>query len=54
MRLFNDVGLDNIGVNLDPANLIMYGKANPVDAIDIFGDLTLAVCLMAANAKVLI
>ncbi len=38
MRLFNDVGLDNIGVNLDPANLIMYGKANPVDAIDIFGD----------------
>ena len=37
LRLIEDIGLDNVGVNLDPANLIMYGKANPVDALDVFG-----------------
>ncbi|MBQ9414041.1 MAG: sugar phosphate isomerase/epimerase [Clostridia bacterium] len=37
LRLFEDVGLPNLGVNLDPANLILYGKANPVDALDVFG-----------------
>lgn len=30
-------GLTNIGINLDPANLLMYGKGNPMDAMDIFG-----------------
>lgn len=38
MRLFSDVGADNLGINLDPANLILYGRANPVDALDIYGD----------------
>lgn len=37
LRLFEDVGLDNLGVNLDPANLILYGMGNPVDALDVFG-----------------
>ncbi|MCX7843661.1 MAG: sugar phosphate isomerase/epimerase [Clostridia bacterium] len=37
LRLFEDVELDNLGVNLDPANLILYGKANPVDALDVIG-----------------
>jgi L-ribulose-5-phosphate 3-epimerase len=36
-RTMEDVGLDNLGVNLDPANLLLYGKANPVDALDILG-----------------
>ncbi|HOB91209.1 MAG: sugar phosphate isomerase/epimerase family protein [Bacillota bacterium] len=36
-RLIKDTGLDNLGINLDPANLLMYGKANPVDALDVFG-----------------
>ncbi|NSW90838.1 MAG: sugar phosphate isomerase/epimerase [Firmicutes bacterium] len=36
MRTIEDVGLDNLGVNLDPANLLLYGKANPVDAVDIY------------------
>ena len=36
MRLIEDVGLPNLGVNLDPANLLLYGKANPVDAVSIF------------------
>ena len=29
--------LPNLGVGLDTANLILYGKANPVDAVDILG-----------------
>lgn len=37
LRTIEDINLDNLGINLDPANLIMYGKANPVDALDIFG-----------------
>jgi len=37
MRTIQDVGLDNVGVGLDTANLILYGKANPVDAAEIFG-----------------
>lgn len=38
LRTIKDIGLDNLGVNLDPANLICYGKANPIDALDIFGE----------------
>jgi L-ribulose-5-phosphate 3-epimerase len=37
VRAMKDVGLDNQGVNFDLANLILYGKANPVDAIEILG-----------------
>jgi L-ribulose-5-phosphate 3-epimerase len=37
LRLIHEVGTANLGVNLDPANLILYGKANPVDALDVFG-----------------
>lgn len=37
VRAMGDVGLDNQGVNFDLANLILYGKANPVDAIEIIG-----------------
>jgi sugar phosphate isomerase/epimerase len=37
VRAIRDVGLENQGVNFDLANLILYGKANPVDAIEILG-----------------
>lgn len=37
LRCFEKAGCDNLGVNLDTANLILYGKANPVDALDVFG-----------------
>ena len=37
LRLIEDVGTGNIFVNLDPANLMMYGCGNAVDAIDVFG-----------------
>ncbi len=29
--------MKGLGVGLDTANLILYGKANPVDAVDIIG-----------------
>ena len=37
VRAIHDVGTDNQGVNFDLANLILYGKANPVDAIEVIG-----------------
>jgi len=43
VRAIRDVGLDNVGVNFDLANLILYGKANPLDAVEVFGSLILGV-----------
>jgi sugar phosphate isomerase/epimerase len=37
-RTIETVGTGNLGINLDPANLLLYGKSNPCDAVDIFGD----------------
>jgi L-ribulose-5-phosphate 3-epimerase len=36
-RMIRDVAMPNLCVGLDTANLILYGKANPVDAVDILG-----------------
>ena len=46
VRAIRDVGLDNVGVNFDAANLILYGKANPLDAAD-----TLAPYIQGVHAK---
>jgi L-ribulose-5-phosphate 3-epimerase len=37
LRALRDVNQTNLGVGLDTANLILYGKANPVDAVEILG-----------------
>ncbi|MBR7103530.1 MAG: sugar phosphate isomerase/epimerase [Lentisphaeria bacterium] len=37
LRTIEDIGLDNLGVNLDTANLILYGRGNPVDALEVIG-----------------
>ena len=37
LRVIKDVDRPSLGVGLDTANLILYGKANPVDAIKILG-----------------
>ncbi|MFH1007866.1 MAG: sugar phosphate isomerase/epimerase family protein [Candidatus Latescibacterota bacterium] len=37
-RTIRDVGTGNLFVNLDPANLILYGMANPLDAAEILGE----------------
>ncbi len=39
LRLIDDVNTGNVFVNLDVANLILYGKGNPVDAMDVIGPL---------------
>jgi len=36
-RTIRDLDCEKVGINLDPANLIIYGKANPLDACEIFG-----------------
>lgn len=37
LRCIEQVDMDNLGINFDTANLICYGKGNPVDALYIFG-----------------
>lgn len=39
LRAIEDSRLDNIAVNLDLANLILYGKGEPVGALDVLGPL---------------
>ena len=43
LRTIEYVGTGNLGINLDPANLLMYGKGNPVDALDVFGEYVLGI-----------
>ena len=35
--VINEIGLDNVGVNFDPANLISSGRGNPCDAMELLG-----------------
>lgn len=37
LRVIEDLGGENVGVNMDTANLILYGKGNSADAITVFG-----------------
>lgn len=37
LRTIQDAGMDNVSVCLDAANLVLYGKGNPVDALDVLG-----------------
>ena len=38
LRVIEDIGAENtVGINLDTANLILYGKANTADAVTVFG-----------------
>jgi sugar phosphate isomerase/epimerase len=37
LRTFERIGTNNLGINLDPANLILYGKASPIDSLDVIG-----------------
>lgn len=37
LRAIEEIGTNNLGINFDTANLILYGKANPVDALAILG-----------------
>jgi sugar phosphate isomerase/epimerase len=35
LQFLNDTNARNVGVNFDPANMILYGAGDPIDAIDI-------------------
>lgn len=37
LRMIEEIGMDNVGINMDTANLILYGKGNSADAITVFG-----------------
>lgn len=39
IRALKDIGTGNVFINCDVANLLLYGKANPTDAIRQFGPL---------------
>ncbi len=36
-RTIEDIGMDNVGINLDPANLLLYGKDRPLEVVDVIG-----------------
>ncbi len=36
-RVIDEVATGNLGINLDPSNLITSGKGNPIDALTVFG-----------------
>lgn len=37
LRTIESIGYDNVGINFDTANLILYGKANSLDALELLG-----------------
>ena len=37
LRVIEELGEDCVGINMDTANLILYGKGNSADAITVFG-----------------
>lgn len=41
LRSIQAIGTDNLGINFDTANLLLYGKANSLDALDVFGQYVL-------------
>ncbi len=37
-RTIDDIEADNFGINFDTANVILYGKSNPLDCVELFGE----------------
>ena len=46
LRFFIDVNRPNLGINFDPANMILYGSGDPVDALS-----TLAMHVISVHCK---
>ena len=42
-RFLKDVGRPNVGINFDPANMILYGTGDPIAALSALGPLVLSV-----------
>jgi len=43
LKFINDVGCDNLFVNFDPANMILYGTGEPIEALRKIGSLVRSV-----------
>ena len=37
LQFLNDVSMPNVGINFDPANMILYGAGHPIDAVRTLG-----------------
>jgi len=37
LRAIEEIGMDNVGINFDTANVMLYGRGNPADAVLVFG-----------------
>lgn len=37
-RTIDDIGMDNVRVNLDSANILLYGMGKPMEAVESFGE----------------
>lgn len=37
LEFFDDVKRDNLGINFDPANMILYGTGDPIEALGVLG-----------------
>ena len=38
LRFLKDIGRDNVRVNFDPANMILYGSGDPIEALSLVGE----------------
>lgn len=43
LGFLRDVGRDNLKVNFDPANMILYGSGDPIEALELLGQHVLSV-----------
>jgi sugar phosphate isomerase/epimerase len=43
LRFLQDVDRPNLGVNFDPANMMLYGSGDPIEALDIVGPYVIGV-----------
>ena len=43
LRFIEDVGRANLKINFDPANMILYGTGDPIEALDVLGKYVLSV-----------
>ena len=43
LAFLNDVARPNIGINFDPANMILYGTGDPIEALDVLGSRVISV-----------
>ncbi len=43
LRFIQDVDRPNLRINFDPANMILYGSGDPIEALDVLGPLVISV-----------